>query len=403
MARRLTREELLPALRAWAYLSGHGGELAGSLPDALGWLRSAVGGGPRRAARSTSCTTSACCSRGSRLPRSPRADDLGAWPEDERAARLAYEDRVLGPWALDPSVGDAHVAIAARSATSCARGRSPTRSAWPSGQPRGRAGLRRRATRRSCARAGARPSRCSPPGPPNFGTGAPPVDPAWRDWALEQRARASSPSSPRGSATAGCSRREDLWELRHLADLPSESTRLALRELHAAPPRSAAVGPQRGPAGPPAGPGGRRRRRRRQPLSRGRLRRVQHPRPLREPGPQRGRLRRRGRDDARDELGAIDLFDVRYAQGELLFLHERREPALRSTAQRRPRDRRARSSSATSTPSWPRRPSCSSTPPPCACNPTCCRSSDPQRRRAAPALAHRHRRRPRGRRGGGSA
>ena len=39
MARRLTREELLPALRAWAYLSGHGGELAGSLQDALGWLR----------------------------------------------------------------------------------------------------------------------------------------------------------------------------------------------------------------------------------------------------------------------------------------------------------------------------------------------------------------------------
>jgi hypothetical protein len=314
MARRLTREELLPALRAWAYLSGHGGELAGSLQDALGWLRALWEEGHDALPLDLvhDLGTLLVEGRGFRFASS---DDLGAWPEDERAARLAHEDRVLGPWAQDPSVADAHLAIAATPAElrtpaivhaiNLALGTAARRAGLGAGNP----ALLRSCWHEALALLAA--------WPPNFGTGAP-IDPAWRDWALEQRAEllaqlAARPGDGRLFAP------EDLWELRHLAALPSESTRLALRELHSA---AAAIGP--------VGPGmALLVRRRAQEVAVDDHDASHYPAGGFDALSTRGRFENlvrsevayvdEGVDDARDELGAIDLFDVRYAQGELLF------------------------------------------------------------------------------------
>jgi hypothetical protein len=306
MARRLTREQLLPALRAWAYLSGHGGELAESMQSALGWLRALWEEGhdvlPLDLVHDLG--TLLVEGRGFRFASSR---DLGDWPEDERGARLAHEDRVLGRWAQDPSVAEAHLTIAGLAAElrpqaiahaiNLALGTAARRAGLGAGNP----ALLRSCWREALALLAAWPT--------NFMM-LEPVDPEWRDWALEQRAAIVAQLAEGPLYAPG-----DLWELRHLAALPSESTRLALRELHAA---SAAIGP--------VGPGvASLVRRRAQEVA------VDDDEASHYPAGGFDALSTRGRfenlvrsevayvDEAREQLGAIDLFDVRYAQGELLF------------------------------------------------------------------------------------
>lgn len=312
--RRLTREALLPALRAWAYLSGHGGELATSLQDALGWLRALWEAGHDALPLDLvhDLGTLLVEGRGFCFASSR---DLGAWPEDERAARLAHEDRVLGQWAQDPSVADAHLAIAALHielrapalvhAIGLALGTAARRAGLGAGNP----ALLRSSWREALALLAAWPA--------TFGAGEP-VDPAWRDWALEQRAAiimhlGAQPGAPLGEARLFAP--EDLWELRHLAALPSESTRLALRELHAA---TAAIGP--------VGPGvALVVRRRAQEVAVDDDDASHYPAGGFDALSTRGRFENLVRSEVAyvgegtDELGSIDLFDVRYAQSELLF------------------------------------------------------------------------------------
>ncbi len=306
MARRLTREELLPALGAWAYLSGHGGELAESLPGALGWLRALWEEGHDALPLDLVHDLGALLTLG-RSFRFASSRDLGEWPEDERAARLAHEDRVLGRWAQDSSVAEAHMTIAGLAgelrppamihAISLALGTASRAAELVAGNP---------ALLRSCWREA---SALLSQWPTSFGASEP-IDPAWRDWALEQRALllARVPEGPLYSP-------EDLWELRHLAALPSESTRLALRELHAA---SAAIGP--------VGPGvALLVRRRAQEVAVDDEDASHYPAGGFDALSTRGRFENLVRSEVayvgegRDELGSIDLFDVRYAQGELLF------------------------------------------------------------------------------------
>lgn len=306
MARRLTREELLPALRAWAYLSGHGGELAESLGDALGWLRALWEEGHDALPLDLVHDLGMLLVEG-RGFRFASSRDLGEWPEDERGVRLAHEDRVLGRWAQDPSVAEAHLTIAGLApelrpqalahAISLALGTAARRAGLGAGNP---------ALLRSCWREALALLAAWPPG---FGHGEP-IDPAWRDWALEQRAGIVA-LLPEGPLYAP----GDLWELRNLAALPSESTRLALRELHAA---SAAIGP--------VGPGvALLVRRRAQEVAVDDEDASHYPAGGFDALSTRGRFENLVRsevayvDEARDELGSIDLFDVRYAQGELLF------------------------------------------------------------------------------------
>src|SRR5690606_34302438 len=106
-----------------------------------------------------------------------------------------------------------------------------------------------------------------------------------------------------------------LWELRHLAALPSASTRLALRELHAA---SAAIGPVSASLALLV-------RRRAQEVAVDDEQASHYPAGGFDALSTRGRFENLVRSEVayvgegRDQLGSIDLFDVRYAGGELLF------------------------------------------------------------------------------------
>lgn len=309
MARRLTREELLPALRAWAYLSGHGGELAESLQGALGWLRALWEEGHDALPLDLVHDLGMLLVEG-RGFRFASTRDLGDWPEDERGLRLAHEDRVLGRWAQDSSVAEAHLTIAGlpaelrpqalAHAISLALGTAARRAGLGAGNP----ALLRSCWREALALLAAWPA--------SFGQGRPgePVDPAWRDWALEQRAGILALLAEGPLYSAG-----DLWELRNLAALPSESTRLALRELHAA---SAAIGPVGAGMALLV-------RRRAQEVAVDDQDASHYPAGGFDALSTRGRFENLVRsevayvDEARDQLGAIDLFDVRFAQGELLF------------------------------------------------------------------------------------
>ena len=309
MARRLDRDELLPALRAWAYLSGHGGELADSMQAALGWLRALWEEGHDGLPLDLVHDLGMLLTLG-RSFRFASSRDLGDWPEDERGVRLAHEDRVLGRWAQDPSVADAHLTISSLPAElrpqaivhaiNLALGTASHRAGLGAGNP----ALLRSRWREALALLAAWPA--------SFGQSqqGEPVDPAWRDWALEQRAGILALLAEGPLFAAG-----DLWELKHLAALPSESTRLALRELHAA---SAAIGP--------VGPGmALLVRRRAQEVAVDDEDASHYPAGGFDALSTRGRFENLVRsevayvDEAREELGAIDLFDVRFAQGELLF------------------------------------------------------------------------------------
>lgn len=308
MARRLSKDELLPALRAWAYLSGHGGALAETLPQALGWLRALWEDGLDALPLDLVHDLGVLLAEGRGFVFAS-SRDLSEWSDEERAARLDYEDKVLGRWVLDPTVGDAHVAIAGLAgevrtralahAVGLALGTAARRADVAAGNP----AMLRSAWREATALLAAWPAR--------FGAwDEPPADPGWRDWALGQRGRILE-----GLAEGRLFSPEDLWEIAHLAELPSDSARLALRELHAAVAAIGGVGPGAAMLV----------KRRAQEVP------VEDDDSSHYPAGGFDALSTRGRfenlvrsevayvDEGRDVLQSIDLFDVRFAQGELLF------------------------------------------------------------------------------------
>ncbi|MCA9663640.1 MAG: hypothetical protein KC486_35245, partial [Myxococcales bacterium] len=140
---------------------------------------------------------------------------------------------------------------------------------------------------------------------------APPVDAAWSEWVLEERGLLlDSVGDERLFSPA------DLWEIAHLEALPSESARLALREIHRACAAIGALSPSLGLQF----------RRRAQEVP------VDDDDASHYPAGGFDSLSTRGRfenlvrsevgyvDEGRELMGGgIDLFDVRFAQGELLF------------------------------------------------------------------------------------
>lgn len=308
VGRRLSREELLPALRAWAYVSGHGGPLGESLPVALGWLRALWEEGYDALPLDLVHDLGTLLVEG-RAFAFASSRDLADWPEDERAERLAYEDRVLGRWVLDPSVGEAHVAIAALSgewrpravahAVGLALGTASRRAELDAGNP----AILRSSWREALAQCEAWPSR-------HAAWEEPPVDAGWIAWALAIRAAIVGRLKDGDLFSP-----EDLWELAHLADLPNESSRLALRELHAATAAIGGVSPAVAMAV----------RRRAQEVEVDENDANHYPAGGFDALSTRGRFENLVRsevayvDAGREELGSIDLFDVRFAQGELVF------------------------------------------------------------------------------------
>lgn len=308
MARRLGKDELLPALRAWAYLSGYGGPLAETLPPALGWLRALWEEGHDALPLDLVHDLGMLLVDLRAFPFAS-SRDLAEWPEAERAARLEYEDRVIGRWILDPSLHDAHVAIAGLAgelrprALAHAVGLALGAAARGADVAAGNPALLRSSWQDALAALSAWPAR-------HGAWDSPPTDPAWRDWALEQRARITG-----GLGGGRLLSPEDLWELAHLAALPSESTRLALRELHAATAAIGAVSPTVAL----------RVRRRAQEVPVDDDDASHYPAGGFDALSTRGRFENLVRSEVayvgegREQLGSIDLFDVRYAQGELLF------------------------------------------------------------------------------------
>lgn len=314
MARRLSREELLPALRAWADLCGYGGALAETLPAALGWMRALWEAGDDALPLDLVHDLGVLLLEGRGfLFASSR--DLALWSEDERSARLSYEDRVLGRWVLDPSVADAHVAIAGLGgelrgravahAVGLALGAASRRAEQAVNLGAGNPAILRSAWREALALLGAWRGRGE-----RDGQEGEEVEEQWRRWALEKRAALVS-----RLAEGRLFSPEDLWELAHLEDLPSESTRLALRELHAATAAIGGVSPGIAMLV----------RRRAQEVAVDDNDSSHYPAGGFDALSTRGRFENLVRsevayvDEGREILGTIDLFDVRFAQGELLF------------------------------------------------------------------------------------
>lgn len=317
MVRRLGKDELLPALRAWAYFSGHGGAPSESLPQALVWLRALWEAGDDALPLDLVHDLGMLLVEGRAFPFAS-SRDLAEWPEHERGDRLAYEDRVLGRWILDPSLADAHVAIAGASAelrpraVAHAIGLALGPAARAAGVAAGNPAILRSCWREAQELASAWPAR-------HGAWEEPPADEAWRTWALEQRAQILAALGERRLFSP-----EDLWELAHLAALPSESTRLALRELHAAAAAIGGVSPATATQV----------KRRAQEVAVDDEDASHYPAGGFDALSARGRFENLVRsevayvDEGRAELESIDLFDVRFAQGELLFYTRDESPLL---------------------------------------------------------------------------
>ena len=105
----LQRSQLPSALLAWIDRVGCAEPLAESLPSTARWLLALWGRGDDHLPLHLVHDLGHLLLRG-RDFRFASTASLARWSDEERAGRLAYEDKVLGRWALDPTVLDAHVA-----------------------------------------------------------------------------------------------------------------------------------------------------------------------------------------------------------------------------------------------------------------------------------------------------
>ena len=314
----LRREEVVPAARAWAHACGYGGPLSASLPRALGWLRRQWELGNDHLPLDLVHDLGHLLLLGRAFPFAGERD-LARWPEEQQSWRLAYEDRVLGRWLLDPSVQEAHVSIAGLTrdlrheaiahAVGLALARRVARA--PEGICGNPAHLRS---------LGGELEAEAEAWPESFSLRRALVTPQWEDWARDLR-RPMLPALTAGRLLSA----EDLWEVANFQLLPSESTRQALREINRA---AASVGPA-----PPA-------------VALQVQRRVQEA-PVQGSSEDtfpaggfaaigtRGRFENLVRtevayvDEGAGEPGqGVDLFDIRYAQGELLYYMRDDSPLL---------------------------------------------------------------------------
>ena len=305
----LERDDVVPALRAQACWAGVREPWDESLPRALAWLRLLWGEGDDHLPLTLVHDFGHVLLRGAATSVTS-GRDLARWPRAERRLRLSYEDRVVTRWLMDPSVLEAHVAVAGLppdvrvAAVAHAVGLALAEPLRAADLPTGNAAHLR-------AHEVALTAELPEPG------GQWETEPEWRDAAggwLEAAMRAA-PGAPVFDDA-------DLWELAHFADLPSESARIALRDLHAMRRRAGAVSP--GVAG--------------------RVRRRAQEVPVEEetadsfPAGGFDAISQRGRFEnlVRTEIvyvgvaasHTIDLFDLRHVQGELLYYTRDESPLL---------------------------------------------------------------------------
>ena len=233
--------------------------------------------------------------------------ELERWSDEERALRLAYEDRLLGRWALDPTLREAHVALAGLNAqrdeaVAHAVGLALARPLRGLELALGNAAHLKDLDARAAAILQAEEPA-----------------PEWLEWARAQRAMQLERLIAHRLFAE-----EDLWELAHLDRLPSESARLALRELHAAAGRIGRV---------PAGTALHVQRRAREvPVD---AEDADHyPAGGFDAISTQGRFENLVRSEiayvgqGKEQTGGVDLFDVRFAQNELLYYTRDESPML---------------------------------------------------------------------------
>ncbi|MBL8680301.1 MAG: hypothetical protein JNK05_14085 [Myxococcales bacterium] len=315
MARDLTRAQLAQALRAWAYFVGGGAEtLREGVSLAIPWLEARWDAGDDHLPLTLVHDLGHLLLRG-RDFRFASARDLASWPEPERAARMSYEDKVLGRWAVDPSVSEAHIAIAgmnARARTAAVAHAVGLALAGPlravdelaTANPAHLRALAETLEKEVPERHDA------------WGELLP--DEYWRQWAREQidACVAVLPAAGR------LFKPEDLWEIAHLERLPSDSARMALREVNTYASRV-------GPVSPTVALGIRRRARE-VPVDAEEA--DQYPAGGFDAISTKGAFENLVRSEVayvgEGAHDGIDLFDVRFAENELLFYTRDESPLL---------------------------------------------------------------------------
>lgn len=310
---RLQRSQLPSALLAWIDRVGCADPLPETLPASLRWLLARWGAGDDHLPLHLVHDLGLLLLRG-RDFRFASTRSLARWSDVTRASRLAYEDRVLGRWAIDPTVLDAHVAIAGMPAA-----RRDDAVAHAVGLALSEALLAAEGVARG------NPAHLRAWGNElDAGTLDPEgvhgqVGDEWREWAEAQHV-ACARALPPGRLF----RPEDLWEIAHLPELPSESARLALRTILGFTSRI-------GPVSPSVA------------LSlRHKVREVpieaeeadQYPAGGFDAISTRGAFENLVRSEVAyvgegsAERGGVDLFDVRFAENELLFYTRDESPLL---------------------------------------------------------------------------
>lgn len=315
MSRDLTRAQLAQALRAWVYFVGGGAEtLREGLALAIPWLEARWDAGDDHLPLTLVHDLGHLLLRG-RDFRFASARDLASWPESERAARMGYEDKVLGRWAVDPSVSEAHIAIAGMNprartaAVAHAVGlalAAPLRAVTElvTANPAHLRALTEALEKEVPERHDA------------WGEALP--DEYWRQWAREQ-IDACVGALP---AAGRLFKPEDLWEIAHLERLPSDSARMALREVNTYASRV-------GPVSPTVALGIRRRARE-VPVDAEEA--DQYPAGGFDAISTKGAFENLVRSEVayvgEGAHDGIDLFDVRFAENELLFYTRDESPLL---------------------------------------------------------------------------
>ncbi len=315
----LTRAETLPALCAGLSVVAADEPLPQSGMDALEWLLLVWSEGHDHVPLFLVHDLGHLLLRGRDL-RFTSSRYVSTWDEDERTTRLAYEDRVVARWATDPSVIEAHVAVAGMPAALRARAvaHAVTLALTPlllpldlvRGNPAHVRALSDTVEVRELlasvdklrARAGD----------------------VWRQVMLAVVDQVIPVLSSRrlfGDA--------ELWDINHLPDVPSESARRALREVHGA---AALIGPAA------AGALSSLRRAREVPLDAEQA--DTYPTGGFDAVSTKGAFENLVRSEvayvgAGVDMGelkpgerAVDLFDVRFAEGELLFYTRDESPLL---------------------------------------------------------------------------
>jgi hypothetical protein len=317
MSTDLKREQLLYTLAASTCWTGADEPPDLGVPQALAWLRARFEVGEDHLPFVLVHDLGHLLLRG-RDFRFSSGRQLSSWGEEERAIRLRYEDEVLGRWAVDPSVREAHIALAGLPDAIRDRSIAHAVALAVSGPLMSVEGLAR-----------ANPAHLrdliekAPDAlvklPIDFEARREAIADKWRDFVRDQLTRALAALPRRRVFTD-----EDIWEISHLDALPSDSARLSLREVHRAQRRVGAADPT-------------------QLLS---LKRRVREVPMEDTESDRyptggfdavstkGSFENLVRSEiayvgeAADILDGIDLFDLRFVESELLFYTRDESPLL---------------------------------------------------------------------------